>query len=108
MVKVPSSWSSNPLKNTPVVLYDAATLEYDDVDTLFDAVDQSLTDSGKLPQLWAGSNKNRTNWAGNPDFPSGELYNPIGRTYDTIFDVYDGISGESPLSTKAPAAWSPA
>jgi hypothetical protein len=108
VVKVPSSWSSNPLKNAPVVLYDAATLSYDDAATLFDAVDQSLADSGKLPQLWAGSEKNRTLWGANPDFPSGELYNPIGRTFDTIFAVYDGISGESPISTKAPAAWSAA
>jgi len=107
-VKLPSRWTSNPLKTTPVVLYDQAGLQYDDATTLFDAIDTSLDEQGKLPQLWAGSQKNRTKWGSNPDYPSGEIYNPIGRTYNTIFDVYSGVSGESPISTKTPAEWSPA
>lgn len=108
MVKLPTRWSSNPAKDTPVVLYNESDLAYNDADTLFDAIDTELADNGKLAQLWEAPSKIRSLWSANPDYPSGEVYNPIGRTFDTIFSVYDGIAGESPIGTKVPANWSAA
>ncbi len=107
MPKPTTTWSKNPAKDTPAVPYSDSSVPYNSSTTHFSGVDTSLAEDGKETTAWVRPTKQTTDWRANPDFPSGYVYDRVGVTYDTIYNVYDGTIESSP-SPKERTAWSTA